>query len=329
MHSTDLADTDAIDAEIAQFVAALLASSADTADAARVSMADQRSIAAERRHRWRQGGPDMWRVHDRVAAHAGKAVPVRIMEPRAPAGGALRPVLVYVHGGGFVTFSLETHDRLMREYAARADLVVIGVDYALSPEARFPVALHEVVAVVDWLHDAAGGLGLDPRRIAIGGDSAGANLALSTCLTLRDRGEGDRIAAALFNYGFFDADFDTPSQRAHGGEGKLLTTEELRGYLNHYLGDAPWTDPLALPALASLHDLPPSFHVIASCDPLADGDRAMARRLKEAGNAVVAREYRGATHSFLEAVSISSLAERAFAETADWLKQQLHARVAA
>ncbi len=321
MESSEFTETERIDAEIARFVSAIMEASADQPDLAR-SLAEQRVAAETGRARWRQGGPEMHRVRDLTAAANGIAVRVRLFEPHVP-GGDLRPALVYCHGGGFTLFSLETHDRLMREYAARAGVVVVGVDYSLSPEVRFPTALHEIVATLDWLGETGEALGIAPRRISIGGDSAGANLSLAACLVLRDRGTRDRVAAMMFNYGFFDADFETPSQRLHGGDGKLLTTQELVGYLEHYLGDAPWTDPLALPALAELHDLPPSLHVIATCDPLADGDRAMARRLREAGNRVTAREYAGATHSFLEAVSVSALAERALAESGEWLRDTL------
>ena len=218
----------------------------------------------------------------------------------------------------------DTHDRLMREYAARSGAVVIGVDYALSPEARFPVALHQVHAVARWVAEQAGSLGIDPRRIGIGGDSAGANLSLATALHLRDQGEGSLLAAMLFNYGFFDADFTTASQRQHGHAGALLTTSELDGYLNAYLGEGDArTDPLALPALAKLDGLPPSLHIIAACDPLADGNRTLAARMIAAGNAVTVLDYPGATHSFLEAISISALAQRAFDESSRWLRTAL------
>ena len=321
MTSSNSVQEEPIDAEIACFVSAILGGSADQPDLANRSFDEQRAAAAKIRTTWRQGGPAMLRIRDLTASHGLQNVRVRLFEPDGAEKG--RSALVYLHGGGFTLFSLETHDRLMREYAARAGMVVVGVDYSLSPEARFPVALHEVLAVVEWLGERAEELGLDPRRIAIGGDSAGANLSLATCLMLRDGGRGDRVAAMLFNYGFFDADFKTPSQRQHGGAGKLLTSEELAAYLGNYLGERPWTDPLALPALAELHDLPPSMHVIATCDPLADGDREMARRIQEAGNEVTSREYVGATHSFLEAISVSALADRAFNDSAEWLRDVL------
>jgi acetyl esterase len=243
---------------------------------------------------------------------------------QAQQGSDNRPALIYLHGGGFVLFSLDTHDRLMREYAAQADVVVVGVDYSLSPEVRFPTALHEVVAVVDWLTQAAPGLGIDPGRIAIGGDSAGANLALSSCIALRDRGGRHPLAGMLLNYGFFDADFETASQKRDGGPGGMLTSDELADFLDAYLEPgARRDDPLALPALAQLHDLPPSCHVIAGRDPLADGDIAVAERMTAAGNAVEMKLYPTATHSFLEAMSISAVSRQAIADSCDWLRRTL------
>ncbi|TLY49807.1 MAG: alpha/beta hydrolase, partial [Gammaproteobacteria bacterium] len=105
------------------------------------------------------------------------SVRIRVYDPGIPGTAAPRPALIYMHGGGWMIFSLDTHDRVMREYAARSGLMVIGVDYALAPEARFPTALEQVTAVTRWLlagHGAA--LGVDPARIVLGGDSAGGNL---------------------------------------------------------------------------------------------------------------------------------------------------------
>src|SRR5579875_3167073 len=230
-------EEEAIDPEIARFVADVLAGSAGP----EASLDEQRLAAERGREAWSRGGPAMKRTLDLTTA---EDVRVRLFD--ASGEQDPRPALIYVHGGGFVLFSLETHDRLMREYAARTGAIVLGVDYSLSPEARFPTALHEVAAVVDWVEQAGPALGIDPARVAIGGDSAGANLALAASLLLRDRGEGERIAAMLFNYGFFDADFATASQERHGGPGKLLTSEELAWYLENYLGGAAdWQNPLA------------------------------------------------------------------------------------
>lgn len=320
-----------IDPEVAVFVERVQRGFGRHPDMGRMSFAEQRAIAETVRAPWRQGGPEMRCVWEMTAPTATGDVRLRLFDPglnpgpapaAAPAPG---PALVYLHGGGFTTFSLDTHDRLMREYAARAGVLVIGVDYALSPEARFPKALNQVTGVLDWLAGEGGvSLGVDPKRVAVGGDSAGANLAVAACLALRDAGSGHRPMAVLCNYGFFDADFDTPSQQRFGDPGAMLTRDELAGFLDNYLGkDWSAPSPLALPILADLAGLPPSFHVIAACDPLADGDRAMVERLRAAGNACESVVYDGATHSFLEAVSISALAGRALADGSAWLRRAL------
>jgi acetyl esterase len=319
-----LSDSGRIDPEVATFVDRVQRDFARHAGLAQMSFPQQRAVAEQVRAPWRQGGPAMARTWDRTVSTPAGEVRLRLFDPGRPAGPG--PALVYLHGGGFTTFSLDTHDRLMREYAARAGLLVIGVDYALSPEARFPVALDQVTGVLDWLFAGGEAVGVDPRRIAVGGDSAGANLALAAALALRDRGAILRPAGLLSNYGFFDADFETATQRRFGDPGAMLTRDELAAFLDNYLGpDWSAPSPLALPILADLANLPPSFHVIAECDPLADGDRAMVERLRAAGSRTDSVVYPGATHSFLEAVSISALADRALADGAAWLRRTLAA----
>lgn len=310
-----------IDPAIADFAARLSAAWASFPNLGAASFAEQRAAAEQVRAPWRAGGPDLPR-RDLFAPTPHGPVRLRLfgaLEPARPA-----PVLVYLHGGGFTTFSLETHDRIMREYADRAGVAVVGVDYALSPEAKYPVALDQVTAAVDWVAAEGRGVGLDPARVALGGDSAGANLALSTAIRLRDAGRGDAIKALLLAYGFFDASTDSQSHRAHGAAGALLSNEELRGFAENYVGGTGREDdPLAFPARAALHDLPPAFHIVAELDPLADSDREVAARQRLAGGEVEARTYAGATHSFLEAVSIAPLAARALQESAEWLAARL------
>lgn len=301
--------SDPLDPDIAAFRDALVAGYASYPELADADWPRRRAIAGAVRARWSEGGPRMAQRRDFTVPTRHGPVALRLLRPEGAA--AEGPALLYIHGGGFVTFSLDTHDRLMREYAQRAGVTVIGIDYALSPEVRWPTALHQIV-------DAAAAL--DVSRLALGGDSAGANLALAAAMAIRDGG-GAHIAALLLNYGFFGADFDTPSQARFGGPDELLTTQELDGFLHDYLdGTQGWNDPLALPALGTFHALPPSFHAVAQCDPLADAALDMARRMRAAGNAAEAKLYPGACHSFLEAVSISPLADAALDDAAAWLR---------
>ena len=218
-------------------------------------------------------------------------------------------------------FSLDTHDRLMREYAARAQVTVVGVDYSLAPEAKFPRPVEEIVSVARWVRSEGASAGLNPANIAIGGDSAGGNLAVATNLALIAAGQ-QPLDAQLLNYGAFDPD-PRPSHDHFGGPDYNLTSEEMTDFWVNYLPPDAASDPLARPLLGDLSGLPPTFLCIAECDILADENWEMAEALEQAGVAVTARSYEGAAHSFLEAVSISPLADRALTEASDWLSQVL------
>jgi acetyl esterase len=230
--------------------------------------------------------------------------------------------LLYLHGGGWTMFSIDTHDRLMREYASRSGAAVVGIDYSLSPEAKFPVALEEVVAALGWLAREGPAIGLDPVRLAIGGDSAGANLAVAAALRVRDA-RGPALRAMLLNYGAFGPEAGESFVR-YAGPRYMLTPEEMQFFWDAYTsGPADFSDPLVAPSRADLHGLPPAFFCIAACDILADTSRAMAARCAAAGVPCEVRTYAGATHSFLEAVSIAPLADRALTEAATWLRGRL------
>lgn len=309
---------DDIDPQLRTFMQRMSASYAAYPPLAGAPLQDVRRITAEVRRQWTQGGPEMASREDLVVGLTG--VRVRVLRPAGLA--APQPVLVYVHGGGWTLFSIDTHDRLMREYAARAGVAVVAVDYSLSPEAKYPRALDETLAVLDWLRSDGATHGLDASRMAIGGDSAGANLALVSQLRLLARGEPP-LAAMLLNYGVY-TDQASASWRRYDGPRYMLEAEEMQAFWNHYLdSDAQRADPLVMPLRADLRGLPPAFMAIAECDVLADGNRAMAAALRVAGNRVEAREYAGATHSFLEAMSISALADRALDEASAWLRQAL------
>lgn len=283
---------------------------------------EARRLLEQLRARWTAGGPKMAATVEReLKGPSGTSFRVRVHLPGTDGG---RPLLVYLHGGGWTYFSLDTHDRLMREYAARAGAVVVGVDYALSPEHKFPVALDQLVDTIHWLQSSAPTFGADPHRMALGGDSAGANLAVAAALSLRDAGETDAVSGLVLNYGAFDGYCSDQAERSYGGEGYMLGAEEMRRFWANYVREpADLEDPLVCPLRADLSGLPPSLLVIPQCDLLTEQNHMMAAKLRDAGVPVEANEYRGATHSFLEAMSVAEVSRRALEDTARWLKQQL------
>ncbi len=306
---------DDVDPDVRRFVDSINQGYAAYPDLDVASYSRRREIAEAIRVPWRTGGPEMADSCD----HDVGGVRVRVHRPRADTD---RPALFYLHGGGWTLFSIDTHDRLMREYAARADVTVIGIDYSLSPEAKFPVALDEIEAVIKWARDTAATIGIDPKRLAIGGDSAGANLAVATCLRLREAG-APQLQAMLLNYGAFSPE-PTPSYDRYGGPSYCLTPPEMDGFWRNYVNsDEELDNPLVAPLKADLRDMPPAFVAIAELDILADCNHALAEKLEQAGVPVTAMSYASATHSFLEAMSIASLARRALDEQAHWLNRLL------
>ncbi len=285
--------------------------------------AEARRIAEAVRAPWTRGGPAMAAITEHHVPAGTGSVRVRRYDP---GGERPKPGLVYLHGGGWTIFSLDTHDRLMREFAARAGVTVVGVDYALSPEARFPVALTQVCAVLAHLASRGGEVGVDPSRLAVAGDSAGANLAVAACLRLRDSGNRAFPAAMALVYGVFDRHSSPEAVERFGGDGYMLGAGEMEQFWRNYLADEREAeDPLVCPVRADLRGLPPALLVVPECDLLAEQSLRMAGLLEAAGVPVSCELYEGATHSFLEAVSVSSLADRALAETARWLRARLAA----
>ncbi len=316
-----------VDSQISIFVSQVSEAFARHPDFDSLPYPQARSIAEDVRRPWRQGGPVMAETREMTMPEGG--VRVRIHDPIGAGAQALKPALVYLHGGGWTLFSLDTHDRVMREYAARGGFVVIGVDYALSPEAKFPVALEQVLGAIRWLRDQGASIGVDPDRLAIGGDSAGANLSMAACLALRDAGEGDAIRGVLSNYGAYDSDCSDAAEQRFGGAGFVLNRAEMQQYWSNYLrkpSDAE--NPLACPIHARLEGLPPVLLAVAECDVLAEQNFVMAAKLAKAGVLVETIVYRGATHSFLEAMSIADLSNRALDDGARWVRDRTAAATA-
>jgi acetyl esterase len=309
-----------LDPEISIFVDRLSKAWAEHPPFASLPIDEARRVAEQVRAPWRESGPVMARTTEHVVPTSTGGLRVRLYDPGLPSPA---PVLIYLHGGGFILFSIDTHDRLMREYAAAGGFAVLGVDYPLSPEARYPAALDQLVELVGWLHREGGQQrGIDPQRLAMGGDSAGANLTVATALRLRDRSVGGRLKGLLLNYGAFGIGCSDEAEARFGGEGAVLQRAEMDHYFTSYLGTNGLARPdsYATPILADLDGLPPAFLTIPECDLLAEQSHEMAHRMDLAGIDVTSVVYRGATHSFLEAMSVAEVARRAIRDGAEWVK---------
>ncbi|NUT53561.1 MAG: alpha/beta hydrolase [Saccharothrix sp.] len=226
-------------------------------------------------------------------------VPVRIVRP-AGAAGTL-PVVLYLHGAGWVFGSANTHDRLVRELAVGAGAAVVFPDYSRSPEARYPVALEESYAVARWIVAEGAARGLDASRLAVAGDSVGGNLSAAVTLLAKERGDVVFRQQVLF-YPVTDASFDTPSYREFA-EGYFLRRDGMRWFWDQYTtSEAERAEITASPLRASveqLRDLPPALVITAEADVLRDEGEAYAAKLREAGVPVVAARYQGVIHDFV------------------------------
>jgi acetyl esterase len=231
------------------------------------------------------------------------------------------PALVYFHGGGFTIGDLDTHDVLCRQLAIGAGCAVLSVDYRLAPEHPFPAAVEDGFAAVNWAAQNADILRIDPARIAVGGDSAGGNLAAVVALLARDAG-APRIAFQLLVYPATDQRGVAASHRRNG-EGYLLTRDSIEFFRSAYLPNrADWTDWRASPLLAKSHaGLPPALVLTAGFDPLVDEGREYAEALRKAGVTVRYLEYPDMVHGFLLFGGVLDTANAAVAECCSALRE--------
>jgi acetyl esterase len=243
----------------------------------------------------------------RLPGPAGE-IPVRLYVPEG--AGATSGALVYFHGGGWVIGSLETHDNLCRVLANRSRARVVSVDYRLAPEHRWPAAAEDCYAVTCHLAEQGAALGIDGARLAVGGDSAGGNLAAVVALLARERG-GPRLRHQLLIYPVTDHDFERPSYRENG-EGYFLTTDAMRWFWDHYVPDrAQRDDWRAAPLRAEkLAGLPPATVVTAEYDPLRDEGEAYAARLREAGVPTTLTRVDGQIHGFVSMLDLLEAGRR-------------------
>lgn len=267
-----------------------------------------------------EGGPAMAESRDLWWPIRGRRMLVRLHRPVADRP---LPILLYLHGGGWVWGSIETHDRLMRAYAAAAGCAVLGLDYALSPEAVFPQALEECVAALRLARERGAEWGLDGARIVLGGDSAGANLAAGAALLDAESAEPVPLRGLLLNYGVFDHDLATPSYREFAA-GYGLTRDKMRFYWDAYCPDpVARLSPFASPLRGELSRLPSTLLHIAELDVLASENHAFAEKLRQAGVPLELEVFPGTVHGFLRAQGRVGATDRATAAAAAWLAARL------
>ena len=236
------------------------------------------------------------RVEDRLIPGRDAQIPVRLY---APQGRAPFPVLVFFHGGGFVIGSIELYDEFCRALANGAGAIVISVGYRLAPEHKFPAAVEDCYAATKWVAENARAIGGDSTRIAVGGDSAGGNLAAVVALMARDNGIVPLVLQLLM-YPATDLAHDTLSAQENAND-YFLTRGDMLWFRSLYLrSDADRNSPYVSPLLAQdLHRLPPALVITAEYDPLRDEGEAYAARLREAGVTTTCTRYNGMIHGFL------------------------------
>jgi acetyl esterase len=287
------------------------------------------------------GSVERARAENRLGASviAGPPRPMARVEPLAilgPAGeiparlyvardvpSPPRPLLVYFHGGGWAIGDLDTHDGACRFLAAHSGCRVLSVDYRLAPEHPFPAAVEDAVAAFDWAMERAEELGADPRRIAVGGDSAGGNLSAAVCLQARDAG-GPQPAMQLLLYPPTDAAGGQASRDLFA-EGFLLTRGDMDWFEDHYLPDGcDHADPrVSMMRAKDVSGLPPAYVATAGFDPLRDEGETYAKRMSEAGVKVALQRHPGLIHGFANLTAICPSARAAMLEAAGALRMGL------
>ncbi|HEX6753508.1 MAG TPA: alpha/beta hydrolase [Solirubrobacterales bacterium] len=263
----------------------------------------------------------MARVENMVIPGPAGQIPARLYvalgAPPAP-----QPLLVYYHGGGWVIGDLETHDGLCRFLAEHSGCRVLSIDYRLAPEHPFPAPVEDAVAAFGWAAEHAGELGADPARIAVGGDSAGGNLAAAVCL--QTRGNGAQPAMQLLLYPVTDA-VGGQASRDTFAEGFLLTRNDMDWFEGHYIPDGcDESDPrISMMRAPDPSSLPPAYVATAGFDPLRDEGEVYASRMREAGVKVALQRHPGLIHGFANLTAICPSARTAMLEVAGALRMGL------
>ena len=290
-----------------------------------LSPAEARESYRSRRTFTQPDAPEVFKVENTHFNQNAVDVPVRIYHPASSQTQAQLPALVYIHGGGWTIGDLDTHDVLCRSLCLQADVVVISVDYRMGPEHKFPAAFDDCVAAFQWTVQNANRLGIDTKRIAMGGDSAGGNLTAAACLQLRDHPV--QPAFQLLIYPATIMWQDTPSYHANG-QGYMLTKDSIAYYTENYLRDRnDAKDWRASPQWADSHaGLPPAFVMTAGYDPLRDEGLMYADALSKAGVSTQYVCFERQIHGFITMGRVMQEANTAVSMCAQVLRSQLHSK---
>ena len=288
-----------------------------------LSPKDARQMFRETRPAATPPAPEIGAVTDLTADGAAGPIAMRLYRPRGVPASTVLPALVFFHGGGWVIGDVETHDVLCRQLTAGAGISVVNVDYRLAPEHKFPAAIDDAWAATRWVAAHAAELGVDAGRLAVGGDSAGGNLAAVVALLARDHGT-PALGLQVLVYPVTDVGAESRSYDEFA-DGFMLTRDSMRWFIAHYLAgreDAvDWrASPLRAPSVAGVA---PTLVVTAGFDPLRDEGDAYALKLREAGVRVDTICYGGMIHGFVPMGRLIETGNRAVAHIAATLRQAL------
>ena len=269
---------------------------------------------------WNEDAPELSKVFDKTIEGPHGDISIRFYCPNEK---KINRCAIFIHGGGFVVGSPNTHDRMIRFFAKDSDCLVVAVDYRLAPEYKFPVAIEECARVVEYLRANANEYGVDKDSISLAGDSGGANLCLATTLYLRDREDDiSYIKSLLLFYGLFGLK-DSPARRVLGGTWDGLTKEDLEYYESCYLrNEEDKTHPYYDCLNADLsYNIPPTYLAIADLDPLMDDSYALEKILKEHKVPCEVETYKGMLHAFLHYTKLIPEANEAIKSAANFLNR--------
>lgn len=264
---------------------------------------------------------DIYRNEDRSIAGPGGEIPLRIYTPRKLESGETLPVLMWYHGGGYVIGDLDTHDSVCRALANESDCIVVAVDYRLAPEHKFPAAVEDCEAALKWVAKNAASINVDPKRIAVGGDSAGGNLSAVVSILARNAGFPN-ICFQLLVYPVTAPEPETKSHYAFA-EGYMLTRKTIAWFFQKYLRNSKDAFDFRYAPLEAddLSSLPPAHVIVAGYDPLRDEGITFAEALIHGGNRVRLSNYEGMIHGFYLMGGVLDQARRAVSESAAMLRE--------